>query len=1056
MNESDYENYDNKNYKCGKLSEVVITSLRSFFDKIKIRGLKRTIQLFLPAVDLDEFVLLKIKNQMQKRRAIELKKGLGRIDIQYRRGGIQIEPAGLLRLFIKRITITDSQIIRSFNDIVSQIESQYIHDDNYIITKIDEIIFELSQTGIYTPKNSEEKTLYDFAMLIVANYYKNTNEIPDWISQALGALKKGKFIEDWIECLTEYSSEIIAQVSENIFFDFKFTFDSFLVRSFLNQKTNKGQLSQMIKMFDIDIKAIIHKFAQSYVSPSFLRGARIIISDIACGFLSDVSDNEDNVGGDKNSDKDIPEGIFNLTVSLSGSGNCGRTFRWYSKNKLQCKLEYSQDASFSTKSFGIVEIEKVKRTFPNLNLSLISSYHVEQLYEYSAVVEGIEPGDFYYRIVYNGGIGQTYKLKINAVSDKNKFLIFADSQGMVKSDYDRFLSLLEGAVKRERDIDFLVHLGDFVDDGNNEDYWKWVLDSDVWRQNAALGLSGNHEARQNIVAYNAGIGNSVINHFNLPISKKQDKSLGAYYAVVYGDITIIVLNTNTGGEYALDEKQYKWAIDTAKNAKTKWKILFTHKSSYSNGPHHKDQDVKLIGRQIDDIAYYGKIDVVFGGHDHVYARTPLLAQRCKVTEKKQELLHENNKYEGYINPLGTVFVVPGTSGVKNYKQHFPAGFAAERLLNLNLPVYSSVTTDGDNLFFSAYTFDEASNSFCEIDSFAISKSSRDDDIFTSDYVDDLIAAIPDVPWKNHSESIDNIEKIYSKMDYNEKLKLKNYSVFNQLIRINDDYKSITNSRITVVKTLKEFLSAIDDETIGTIITDCSEINFEKGLFVTRRIRINRALCIDGNAKLLHVRFVVENGACVMIKGSVCVDNTRKPYSIYPAIDAFEMLDNTILILSENASINNGYGIGKHGYGINAVGESALIYLNSSGHNFARKGMISAKNSTVKVTVTSGKYISRSRKYTFDINGDINISGGFVRSVMVGENGTLVLDGGTIGDNQRKSLVFPIESYGKTKICSGVVNSHAGVSLKLNEGAEIVIDKKADNTVDIKGKILYNQ
>ena len=79
MNEKDAENVLDYEYKCGKLSEVVIVSLRAFLDKIKSNGLKKMVEIFLPGINLDEFVLQKIKNQMKKRRAIELKKKLGRI-----------------------------------------------------------------------------------------------------------------------------------------------------------------------------------------------------------------------------------------------------------------------------------------------------------------------------------------------------------------------------------------------------------------------------------------------------------------------------------------------------------------------------------------------------------------------------------------------------------------------------------------------------------------------------------------------------------------------------------------------------------------------------------------------------------------------------------------------------------------------------------------------------------------------------------------------------------------------------------------------------------------
>lgn len=1053
MNETDADNTQDYEYKCGKLSEVVIVSLRSFLSKIKANGLKKIVQTFLPGINLDDFVLQKIRNQMKKRRAIELKKGLGRIDIQYRRNGIQIEPAGFLRTFIKCITITDDQIIRSFNDIIFQVEERYIYDDNYIISKIDEIIFELSKTGIYTPKNSEEKTLYDFAMLIIANYFQDKSEVPKWISPALKSLENSDFIEKWIEFLTEHVSEIIAQVSENIFFDFKFTFDSFWIRTFLNKKTNKGQLSELIKMFDVDIKSIIEGFAKSYVSPSFLRGAGDIIRDIACGLLSNTSDAKNGslrIGGDM-----IPDGVFDITVSFGANAMNSRAFRWYTKENKKCTFEYSYDENFSESYFAPVESAIVARTFPNINLGLISSYHVQNLTKHSTNVENLKNGIFYYRIICENDVSETYKLRINGESSESKFLIFADSQGMVKPDYESFESLTNKAAENNRDADFMVHLGDFVDDGNNEDYWKWVLSGDVWKENAFLALSGNHEARRNIVAHSAGVENSVLGHFNLPVVNEQNKQFGAYYSVDYKNLTVIVLNTNTGGEFGLDEKEYKWAIETAKKSKSKWKILLTHKSLYSNGPHHKDPDVKLIGKQIDDITYYGGIDLVIGGHDHVYARTPVLAQGCVNSAQTETAVLNGKKYQSYINPKGTVFVVPGTSGVKNYKQHFPAGFPSEKLLDLKLPVYSSVSCDDNGLYFDAYSFDKKTGECRRIDSFGIIKRDENEEILSAKSVDAMIEAVPDIPWKDHEKTILEIQQKYSLMDYSEKLKLENYTKFVKLLAINRHYKNITQSKIAVVRTLKEFLAAIENEKVGTIITDCSEISFENAVRYARKIYVNRSLCIAGDAKLSHVRFVIGEDACMMLKGSVCVDNTRKPFSVFPAYDAFEMYDNSVFILGENASVNNGYGVGKTGYGINVKGENATVYLSTSGHNFARNGFVFSPNRTSSVKISSGKYISRSRKYTMSVNGDTNLSGGFVRSIDIGEDGKLSMIGGTVGDNQRKSLTYPIKLQGKAAVSSGTINAHGGISVCLERGAEMNVDKNADNTVDIRGKVLYN-
>ncbi|MBR2734960.1 MAG: hypothetical protein IKE05_02050, partial [Clostridia bacterium] len=121
----------------------------------------------------------------------------------------------------------------------------------------------------------------------------------------------------------------------------------------------------------------------------------------------------------------------------------------------------------------------------------------------------------------------------------------------------------------------------------------------------------------------------------------------------------------------------------------------------------------------------------------------------------------------------------------------------------------------------------------------------------------------------------------------------------------------------------------------------------------------------------------------------------------------------------------------------------------------RNGFVYSANRTSAVKISSGKYISCSRKYTLSVNGNTNLSGGFVRSIELGEDGRLCMIGGTVGDNQRKSFTYPVKLLGKAELLSGTVNAHGGVSVCLEEGAGITMDKNGDNTVDIKGKILYN-
>ncbi len=1046
----------NIEYKCGKLSQMVTSLLRTFLKKVNEIGLKETIQKMLPDSDIDSFVVGKLRNQLQKRRMIKLKKGLGRVYIQYRRNGIQVEPSGLLRTFIKRITITDEKIIRSLNDIISQIENKYIKDDNYIVSKVDDIMYELSQTGIYKPSTPEEKNLYDLIMLILANYYGllSNDDVPSWILPALKEIQKGEFLESWLEVFAQYITEVITQMSENIFFDFKVTFDSAIVRGFLNHKTNKGQLSGLIDMMGIDVGSIIYEFSKNYVSPSFIRGASDIICDIACGFFSNLNSLSKDLPEPEKSI--VPDGILDLTVTLGSNANNSRAFRWYSTASKPYKLEYSYDKDFEKSCFTEVFCEEVPKTFPNINLGLISSYKVRNLFKYSAVVENLEPGDIYYRICCSDEISETFNFSIKSKSSKTKVLVFADSQGMVKADYDTFSDVFEKAIESNPDMDFAVHLGDFVDDGNNEEYWQWVLSSRKWSENPVLPLAGNHEARQNSVAHDAGVENSIFSHFNIQNApKNQNFAKGVYYSADYNNITCIVLNTNDITPDGLSEKQYNWAIQTALKSKSRWKILLTHKSPYSNGPHHKDFDVKLISHQIENIAYYGGIDLVLGGHDHVYARTPFLAQNCLCNQRKKIKNVFGGKTEFIYSPVGSVYVVPGTSGVKNYKQHLPAGFPAEKFLNLDGPVYSCIEADNQNLLFNSYLFNIENRSFKKVDSFCISDSlEKNSPKHTK--LTNFISSIPDIPWEDHSRDINLAKEEYSKLCYSEKVKVFNYAELLRLENINKNRDFIIKNKIQNVKSRRGFLEAILDDSVGTITTDCDEINFKNKRGFERKIYINRPICIRGNAKLVGVRFILKEKSYLILRDSVCIDNSRKPFWLYPSVDIFTMHSDSTLIISDNATLNNGYAIGsRHGYGIRIKGENAFVYLNSSGHNFTQKSFVYNPFPSSKVKITSGKYISQDNAYTFDVNGEINISGGFVCSLRIMPQGKLVMFGGTVGDAKHKMCIPAMDCSGRIDLIYGTVNSHSGVSILIRQGGELNIDKSQREKLDVKGKILYN-
>ncbi|MGN1043924.1 MAG: metallophosphoesterase [Acutalibacteraceae bacterium] len=1040
----------NNDFKCGQISKIIIDSLKPFLEKIRKAGLKKSLGALFPEKDADTFVLKKIKTQLAKKRGIELGKHLGRLEVQYRFDGIQIEPCGILRFLIKKITITDSQILRSFDDILLQIENKYLKDDSYVTNKIDDIIYNLSDTEIYKPETSEEKTLYDMAMLILVNYYNSSKKMPPWANKAFENIRKGKFIKKWIEFLTLYISEMISTVSENIFINFKVTFDSFAVRTFLNRKTNRGQISQLIKIFNIDIKKLIYSFARSYVSPSFIRGAGEIILELAEDFLSDINKN-----CNYDSSIEANDTPFGITMCLGENPLSERKFRWFADNNTEKSyIEYSYSENFTNSTILEASSKKVKKLVPVLNLGLVSSFKVAEFTKYSVKLTDLNPGEIYYRVILgNKKSTQTFKTIINSPSDKTKFLIFSDSQGMVHSDYQIFLDMVKSALSHNVNPDFLVHLGDFVDDGNNEEFWKWILDSDIWKNYPVMPLSGNHEARVNSLAVNNGLENSVLSHFNIPDFPDQNFSYGAYYSFVYGSITFIVLNTNTGCDDKLDRQQYNWALNVAKNAKTSWKVILTHKSPYSNGPHHSDPDVKSIGKQIINLAYEGKIDVVFGGHDHVYLRTPLLAHGEKILSSKVKTQENDFALKTYSMAEGTVFVTPGTSGVKNYRQYFPIDFPYEKSIKLGSPVYSLVEATDDNFKFSAFSFNTSEKNFEKIDSFELQKENLKDMHVDSASVMRFIKNIPDCPWMDHTDRLKRIFKLYDSLEYSEKVLVENYSDLLEADKNNSNYKKILQSKIATVKTKHEFVEALKNENIGTIITLCDEIKFENTFGFRSKIYLTRPICIRGYAKLSNVKFILQENAFAVFADSVSVDNNRKCGSIYPQLSCFELYSGSVLILNDNVSFGKAYGTGFKKYAICAYGENTSVYLNCSGQNFADIGIVSTSSSSSKVVVNSGKYLCNKDRFVFDISGILKVNGGFIQSIIGRTGSNIIIQRGIVGENDKMDFCVPIESFGNIKLRGGRIQAIGGVSVILRTRPEMA-NFKSSESVEILGKILY--
>ena len=987
---------ENESVSIKMILNLFSNIITPYVEKIQNVGLKKYIEQNLVGVNINRLFLNTLKKHLSASRNIKLGSGMGRASIQYRNNKIQINITGAAAFVINEITITDDQIIAAVDDVIRQFQSLYIDDLSYINMKIEEVLKDLSKTGIYKPKTSEEKTFYDLVLLMLIRKYKGQKGSPKWLSAAIDKLERNDVIKDLLSSIVDQVTSVAENISENLYLNLKLTLDSGLLRITLNRKTNNGQIAGFFKMFGIDIDKEIDAFVEEYMTPSFVNGMGEIVIEVVNSVFFETPRYGDNQKKKENCSFEP----FQITMTKDEEFSDSRAFRWFAPEEVdEGVLEYSESENLENS----IKIEaKCKRTMKPetiFSLGLLSLHKTKIESEFSAKIEGLKEGKTYwYRVGSRkfNSYSKVFSFKIPPKSDTLTFLNIADSQGMVKSDYDTFLKVFDAAVSNVKNIDFVSHLGDFVDDGNNEDYWDYLLSGDMWKKYPIVPLAGNHEARVKRAILDNGGENSILRHFNLKNIPCQDMSTGAYYSFEYKNAVFVILNTNDiGEEDMLSDKQCSWAIESARNSKAKWRILLTHKAPYSNGPHCDDADVKRIKPQIEKICSDGEFDLVLSGHDHVYVRTPILKNKRKTKHKTKILEYEGIQYETAVDPDGALFVVPGTSGVKNYRQDLSAIIPGEVIDKAEFPIYSKIVIDKSRLYFTAYRYDIKTDKSYVFDSYAIEKNNEN-----------------------------RIPKLEEKANKN----INEVKVHNRL----------------------QFINAVKNPNVQSIITSGKDLRLGT-IFGVKKFRINRDLIIRGSSRLIHVEFVLKDSSKLTFDDDIFIDNSRKQKSLYPSITTVRAYDNSSVILKGNSLIKSEYGYGKNSVAVALIGNNSEAIFKSSSEQWCENGVVYSENSTSKVSVFSGKISSRARYYAIESCGEVIVNGGRVKNICINKGGKLYLNDGIIGSSDNHGTFIPIRLNGKAYIMGGQVLKRQNKSIVLEgKDTKMYLAPIYKGTVNIAG------
>ncbi|MBP2626825.1 MAG: metallophosphoesterase [Firmicutes bacterium] len=330
-----------------------------------------------------------------------------------------------------------------------------------------------------------------------------------------------------------------------------------------------------------------------------------------------------------------------ITLTWTDDTRTTQTITWKtavtSSNGQVQYVEATADGSF----FGNVKTVAAKAELFSTDLGDMTIH--------SVTLTGLKPGIHYlYRVGYGAEWSEVRSFATAAINvPEFKFLVFGDSQS---DNYDIWHSVLYQAYEANLDAVFLTNVGDLVEVGQ-QDCAQWDAWFDAAQQVIGtipiMPLTGNHETYTPVWGERS-MPTMFTAQFKLPNNGPEDL-VGQVYSFDYGNVHFVMLDSQEReeGRFVPDmlERQQAWLEKDLAITDKPWKIVFFHRPPYHSKSASENESIRLTFVPVLD-RYH--VDIVFNGHEHVYARTYSLSNDAMVDRPDK----------------GTIYITAGRSGTK--------------------------------------------------------------------------------------------------------------------------------------------------------------------------------------------------------------------------------------------------------------------------------------------------------------------------------------------------------------------------------------------------------
>ena len=407
--------------------------------------------------------------------------------------------------------------------------------------------------------------------------------------------------------------------------------------------------------------------------------------------------------------------VKRISCSMYADGATARGFCWYTLEDGNSDLQL------------VTEAEYLASGFANAKSYTGKTEEFRDQYSHKVVVDDLTAGTSYrYRVgdAAKNMWSDTCAFETDNQDSAFSFITIADVQASSNENFAQAAKVMNAALTTMPEAEFVVTLGDFVNDNTNEE-WDYYFSNFAFANNnkTLVPVAGNHDG--NITNKL----NTYVFQNTFCLDESDNQSLeGVYYSFDYGDAHIAVLNTND--MYPMSQAQKNWLINDMKNSDAKWKLVFMHRALYSAGKNINKPDTIILRNTLIPIFDEIDIDFVMAGHDHMYMRTaPVYADaRTEVTTVTETYNGVSTTFA--LNPTGAVHALPSTAGTKRYSVNEDAIAPIMDVADVALSTsdlggcFATTTIDGDYLIYNAYVVDDETQEITQIDTYAIKKTDK--------------------------------------------------------------------------------------------------------------------------------------------------------------------------------------------------------------------------------------------------------------------------------------------------------------------------------------------